>query len=72
MKKLVTLTVGALLFAASGCTSTVTLGPSANEDAVVGVSAGQNGAAVTVPFVNATVAPSEATTAPTEITTPKK
>ena len=65
MKTLVTLTVGTLLFAASGCTSTVTLGPSANEDAVIGVSAGQSGAAVTVPLVNATVSP-------TETTTPKK
>ena len=53
MKKLVTLTVGALLFAASGCSSTVTLGTAANEDTLLGASASTEGASVTVPFVKA-------------------
>ena len=53
MKKLVTLTVGTLLFVASGCSSTVTLGPKANQDGYVGASASTKGASVTVPFVKA-------------------
>lgn len=57
MKTLVTLTVGTLLFVASGCTSTVTLGPSANKDGVVGVSAGQSGASLTLPLIKAETAP---------------
>ena len=61
MKTLVTLTVGALLFATSGCTSTVTLGPSANESAVVGVTAGQDGASVTLPLIKAETTPTETT-----------
>ena len=35
MKTLATVTVGMLLFAASGCTSTLTVGPQANTDASV-------------------------------------
>jgi hypothetical protein len=62
MKKLVTLTVGTLLFAASGCTSTVTLGTKANESQVVGASAGQEGVSLTLPFVKGEVAPTETTT----------
>ena len=57
MKKLVTLTVGTLLFVASGCTSTVTLGPSANESAVIGATAGQDGASVTLPLIKAETGP---------------
>ena len=53
MKKLVTLTVGTLFFVASGCSSTVTLGPKANQDGLVGASASITGVSVTVPFVKA-------------------
>jgi len=59
MKTLVTVTVGALLFAASGCTSTLTLGPSANDSDVVGVSAGQDGASVTLPLIKAETGPAK-------------
>jgi hypothetical protein len=62
MKKLVTLTVGALLFAASGCTSTVSLGTKANETQLLGASAGEEGLSVTLPFVKAQIAPATATT----------
>ena len=61
MKKLVTLTVGALLFAASGCTSTVTLGAKANESQVVGASANQEGVSLTLPFVKGEISPAETT-----------
>jgi len=57
MKKLVTLMVGMSLFAVSGCTSTVTLGPKANETAVVGASAGTDGASLTLPLVKGEVSP---------------
>ena len=59
MKTLVTLTVGALLFAASGCTSTLTLGPSANDTDVVDLSAGQGGVSVTLPLIKAETAPAK-------------
>ena len=59
MKTLVTLTVGALLFVMSGCTSTVTLGPSANDAGIVGVSAGQDGASVTLPLIKAETTPTK-------------
>ena len=62
MKTLVTLTVGMLLFAASGCSSTVTLGTAANEDAVVGVSASPVGASVTLPLIKAETRTTETTT----------
>ena len=55
MKKLVTLTVGTLLFVASGCSSTVALGPQANKDQVVGASLSTDKASVTVPLLKATV-----------------
>ncbi|MAF43698.1 MAG: hypothetical protein CMI54_05980 [Parcubacteria group bacterium] len=55
MKKLITLTVVTLLLVASGCTSTVTLGPQANESDVVGAAVGQRGASVTIPFVKGEV-----------------
>lgn len=61
MKTLVTLTVGALLFAASGCTSTVSLGPKANKTQLLGASAGEEGVSVTVPFVKAQIAPATTT-----------
>ena len=53
MKTLVTLTVGTLLFVASGCSSTMTVGPSANKDGYLDASASTKGASVTVPFVKA-------------------
>ena len=61
MRILVTLTVGALLLAVSGCTSTVTLGPKANESQVLGASAGQEGVSLTLPFVKGEVSSTEAT-----------
>ena len=51
MKKLVTLTVGTLLFVASGCSSTMTLGPQANKDKCLNVSADWNHVGVTLPLV---------------------
>ena len=51
MKKQVLVIVGALLFVASGCSSTVTLGTAANEDAVIGASADTSGASVTLPLI---------------------
>ena len=51
MKKLVTLTVGTLLFVASGCSSTMTLGPKANEEKCLNVSADWNHVGVTLPWV---------------------
>tara|TARA_A100001037_G_C14785463_1_gene472228 strand:+ start:268 stop:477 length:210 start_codon:yes stop_codon:yes gene_type:complete len=55
MKTLVTLTVGTLLIVASGCTSTMTVGPKANKDSNLNVSAGWDHVGVTVPFVKAGV-----------------
>ena len=52
MKKLVPL-IAAALFVVSGCTSTVTLGPQANKDAVVGASLSTSGAEVTLPLISA-------------------
>ena len=57
MKKLVTLTVGALLIAASGCTSTVTLGAKANESKLLGASVGGEGVSLTLPLVKGEVTP---------------
>jgi uncharacterized protein YcfL len=69
MKTLVTLTVGMLLFAVSGCSSTMTVGPQANEDAVVGASLSTEGASVTLPLIKGSVG-TASTTAPA--TTKKK
>ena len=57
MKTLVTLTVGTLLFVASGCSSTVTLGPKANETEVLGATAGTGGASLTLPLIRGEVTP---------------
>ena len=57
MKTLVTLTVGTLLFVASGCTSTVTLGAEANKTQVLGASAGEEGVSVTLPLVKTQITP---------------
>ena len=56
MKKLIiTIMTGALLCVASGCTSTVTLGPKANESEVLGAGVGTNGANLTLPLVRGSV-----------------
>ena len=52
MKKLVTL-IAVTLFVVSGCTSTVTLGPQANKDAVVGASLSTSKVGVTLPLISA-------------------
>ena len=70
MKQILTLTIGTLLIASSGCSSTVTLGTAANKESVLGASVGSEGATVTVPLVSATIVPSETTTAPTEVVKP--
>jgi len=67
MKTLVTIVVGTLILVASGCTSTVTLGPKANTDSVIGASAGTDGASLTLPLVKGEVAPTS-----TETTKKKK
>tara|TARA_B100000700_G_C14902674_1_gene788163 strand:+ start:910 stop:1107 length:198 start_codon:yes stop_codon:yes gene_type:complete len=59
MKTLVTVTVGALLFVASGCSSTLTVGPQANDSSYLGADASLKGASVTVPFVKASVKTTE-------------
>lgn len=54
MKTLVAIAVVTLLIGA-GCTSTVTLGTKANEDGIVGASANESGASVTLPLVKAQI-----------------
>ena len=51
MKAVVILSIGALLFVASGCSSTMTLGRKANEKKCLNVSAGWDHASVTLPLV---------------------
>ena len=58
MKKYLIIITGAL-FVASGCSSTVTLGPKANESSVVGLSAGSDGASVTLPLLKGEVSPTK-------------
>jgi len=65
MKKLAAIAAVTLLGA--GCTSTVTLGPKANESTIVGASASTEEASITVPFIKAQVG-----TATTAQTTTKK
>ena len=60
MKKLVTL-IAATLFVVSGCTSTVTLGPQANKDSVVGASLSTEGVGVTLPLISAEAKAAETT-----------
>ncbi len=60
MKNTIILIVGTL-FLASGCTSTVTLGPQANESEVLGATAGTSGASLTLPLIRG-----EVSTAPKE------
>ena len=61
MKRTVLLIVGTLLVA-SGCSSTVTLGPQANEEAVVGATLSTTEAGVTLPLIKATTGTTESTT----------
>ena len=53
MKTLVTTVIGA--FVLTGCSSTLTVGPKANESSYIGADASTKGASVTVPFVKASV-----------------
>ena len=65
MKALLAMAVGALVL--TGCTSTLTVGPKANEDGIVGASADTTGASLTLPLVKASVG-----TIPSTETTEKK
>jgi hypothetical protein len=53
MKMKATLAVAASLFLIVGCTSTVTLGPEANKDAVVGATVSTDRVGVTLPLISA-------------------
>ena len=48
-----------LLGFAIGCTSTVTLGPKANDSSVIGASASTEGASVTLPLIKGEVTSTE-------------
>jgi hypothetical protein len=61
MKTVIILTLTTFVVAMSGCTSTVTLGPKANESAVIGVTAGTDGASLTLPLVRGEVSPTTTT-----------
>jgi hypothetical protein len=54
MKTLVATAAVIMLFGA-GCTSTVTLGPKANDSTVLGASADAEGASLTLPLIKASV-----------------
>lgn len=56
MKTLVTTIGVALLLSASACTSTVTIGPKANQATCLSATAGTKGVSVTLPLVKAEVA----------------
>jgi len=60
MKTLVTL-IAAITLLTMGCSSTVTLGPKANESKLLGASAGQEGVSLTLPLIRGEVTPTEAT-----------
>ena len=62
MKTKVTLAVVAALFLAAGCTSTVTLGPKANQDSVVGATLSTEKVGVTLPLIRAEAGSTETTT----------
>ena len=55
MKTKVTL-IGAVALLGLGCSSTLTVGPKANESSYLGASANTKGASVTLPFVKGEVA----------------
>lgn len=58
MKKTTTLMVSMLLLGALGCSSTVTLGPKANEkNGILNAKIGEKGVGVTVPFIDVSVSP---------------
>ncbi|MAF25481.1 hypothetical protein CL634_07915 [bacterium] len=60
MKKSYYIGMVAILFGmTTGCTSTVTLGPKANDTAVLGAKAGTDGASVTLPLIKGEVGPAE-------------
>jgi|TARA_B110000196_G_C20871501_1_gene532292 hypothetical protein len=61
MKAIVTVAIG-MLIVASGCSSTVTLGPKANDTEVLGATAGTGGVSLTLPLIRGEVTP----TTPTE------
>ena len=61
MKKALML-IAVALFVASGCTSTVTLGPQANKDTVVGASLSTSRVGVTLPLISAETKTTDATT----------
>lgn len=56
MKTLVTLTA-AIALLTLGCSSTVTLGPKANDTKILGASAGEEGVSVTLPLVRGQITP---------------
>lgn len=60
MKTLVATAAVIMLFGA-GCTSTVTLGPKANENAVVGATATPEEASVTLPLLKASIGTTKTT-----------
>ena len=62
MNKLFIIITGTLIIAASGCSSTMTLGPQANEDAVLGATLSPTKVGVTLPLIRATTGASESTT----------
>jgi len=67
MKKTTTFMMAMLLFGVIGCSTTVTLGPKANQDGLIGASASTKGASVTVPLLKAeTKATTEEKTSTTE------
>ncbi|MAH50828.1 hypothetical protein CMI37_33730 [Candidatus Pacearchaeota archaeon] len=61
MNKVLLLITGTLLMA-SGCSSTVAVGPQANKEAVVGASLSTSKVGVTVPLLKASVQSVEGTT----------
>ena len=62
MKTLYIIGMAVILFGfTTGCTSTVTLGKKANDEAWAGASAGAEGASVTLPFVKGEVTPHKST-----------
>ena len=63
--------VSTFLLGALGCSSTVTLGPKANEKSIVDAKLGGEGVGVTVPFVNVSVSPSKTEEGKAKTTTKK-
>ena len=59
MKKIAA--IAAVTLFGAGCTSTVTLGPKANESTIVGASTTKSGASVTIPLVKAEIGTTETT-----------